>query len=301
MAEKIMSYEEAVAFLRDYIEREGKKQVEVAQELGISGGAISSFLKGTYKTPHQIIPRVAELAKVHEKKAITPREPDYVETSVSKTVINAITYARLRGSIAVVYGDAGVGKSWAIRKYAEENSLAVCITCSAAYSGMGGVTELIEEQLGIRERVTRKAMRAIVEKLKGSGRVLVIDEAQHLTYKAIDYIRCIGDEAKIGIAFVGNDKIHKTIVGDKSEDFSQLFSRMGMPRELRARNICREDVEKIFGPYGLEKGVIDLLHGVSRTPYGIRGAVNVFINAAAVFEQVDKQNVVKVMRDMNIG
>ena len=44
-----------------------------------------------------------------------------------------------------------------------------------------------------------------------------------------------------------------------------------------------------------------MLTAVARTNYGLRGAVNVFINAAAVFGKVDRQGIVKVMKDMNIG
>ena len=53
---------------KKYMEENGRKQVEVAAELGVSGGLVSSFLAGTYKTPHAIIPKVQELAKIHERK-----------------------------------------------------------------------------------------------------------------------------------------------------------------------------------------------------------------------------------------
>lgn len=185
MEELTMTYEQAVAFLKKYMEENGRKQVEVAAELGVSGGLVSSFLAGTYKTPHAIIPKVQELAKIHEKKAVTPKEPDFVETSVSRTVTNAIAYAHLRGTVAVVYGDAGVGKTFAVREYMKRNSLALGITISPTYASVTGVNELIAEQLGVRERGDRKITREIVAKLRNSGRVLVIDEAQHLTVRAL--------------------------------------------------------------------------------------------------------------------
>ena len=49
MEELTMTYEQAVAFLKKYMEENGRKQVEVAAELGVSGGLVSSFLAGTYK------------------------------------------------------------------------------------------------------------------------------------------------------------------------------------------------------------------------------------------------------------
>ena len=44
-----------------------------------------------------------------------------------------------------------------------------------------------------------------------------------------------------------------------------------------------------------------LLSGIAHTNYGLRGAVNVFVNTAAVYGKIDKAGIVKVMRDMNIG
>lgn len=63
-----MSVEQAIDFLRSYIERTKKTQTAVAGELGISSGALSSFLAGNYKTPHTIVPKVKNLAEVSEKR-----------------------------------------------------------------------------------------------------------------------------------------------------------------------------------------------------------------------------------------
>lgn len=70
---------------------------------------------------------------------------------------------------------------------------------------------------------------------------------------------------------------------------------------MQTRDITPEDIRSIFGRYGLEEGVMRLLGGVANTPYGLRGAVNVYINTAAVYGEITEKGVVKVMRDMNIG
>lgn len=301
MEGKAMGYEEAASFLRAYTKQEGKTQAAVAAELGLSGAAISSFLAGTYKTPHTIIPKVEALAKIREKKMVAPKEPDYAETTVSRTVTNAISYAHLRGTIAVVYGDAGVGKTCAVRQYMKENSLALCITISPTYASITGVNELIAEQLGVRERVSRKITREIVGKLRNSGRVLVVDEAQHLTVRALNHLRCISDESGIGIALIGNEEVYSKLRGSGRADFAQLFSRIGMRKQVLTSSVTMEDIRAIFSPYGLAEDAMELLAAVARTGYGLRGAVNVYVNAAAVFGKVEKAGIVRVMRDMNIG
>jgi len=295
-----MTYEDAVAALREYIRSTGKKQVDVATEMGLSGALVSSFLAGTYKTPHTVIPKVAELVKLNEKKKVSPKEPDFAETSVSRTVFNAVSYAHLRGTVAVVYGDAGVGKTYAVREYIRQHSLALAVTASPTYASITGINELLAEQLGVRERVARRITREIIGKLKNSGRVVIVDEAQHLTARTLDHLRCVSDESGVGIAFIGNEEVYKRLYGSGRAEFAQLFSRIGMRKQVLANRLTEEDINSVFGAYGLEKGAIDILAAVAKTNYGLRGAVNVFINAAAVYGAVDKGGLVKVMRDMDI-
>ena len=81
-----LTYKNAIVLLKEYIQSTGKKQTDVAAELGVSGALVSSFLAGTYKTPHTMVPKVEELVRLNEKKKVTPKEPDFAETSVSRTV-----------------------------------------------------------------------------------------------------------------------------------------------------------------------------------------------------------------------
>lgn len=296
-----LTYEQAVQLIQEYKQETGKTQSAIANELGISDGALSGFLSGTYKTPHKIIPRVAGLAKVATQRKVTPKEPGYVETTVAQRVTEAITYCHLQGKIAVVYGDAGVGKTQAVRAYLRDNSLAIGITVSPSYASITGVNELIAEQLGVRERVARKIYAEIISKLKGSGRVLIIDEAQHLTVRALNHLRCISDESGVGIAFVGNEEVYTKMKGSGKADFAQLFSRIGMRREVLTVTTTLDDIKKVFSEACLDGDALELLYKIARTNYGLRGAVNVFVNTAAVFGSVDAPSLARMGKDMNIG
>lgn len=301
MQENMMSYEEAVQALINYREESGKTQTAIAAELGISSGAISAFLSGTYKTPHKIIPKVEALVEVKEKRKVAPKEPEYVETSVAVTVTNAITYCHLQGKVVVVYGDAGVGKTMAIREYLKNNPAAIGITISPSYASITGANELIAEQLGIRERVARKIYAEIINKLRGSGRVLIIDEAQHLTVRTLNHLRCISDESGVGIALIGNDEVYTKMKGSGRADFAQLFSRIGMRKQVLTSNISKEDIKLVFKNSLLDDETLDLLYRIARTNYGLRGAVNVFVNTAAVFGDVAAPEVARMTKEMNIG
>lgn len=296
-----MTYEEAAIFIKNYIEKAGKKQAQVAQELGISAGALSAFLSGSYKTPHTIITKIENLADINIQKKVAPREPGFKETSISRMVSQAIRYSHLQGKISVVYGDAGIGKTVAFKNYLMTNTLAIGITISPTYASITGVNELIADQLGVRERVARKQTAEIVNKLRNSGRVLIIDEAQHLTVRALNHLRCISDESGVGICFIGNDEVYTKMKGTGKADFAQLFSRIGMRKPVFVGNIAKSDVQAVFGDIVTDQDAIEILYRICRTNYGLRGAVNVFINTAAVFEQITAYGLTQMMREMNIG
>ena len=296
--------QEAREFLLKYREGElgspKKSQAAIARELGISESAVSGFLSRTYKAPQKIVGKVQALMEANEKKKIAPKEPGYVQTSISKAVLNAIRYCHIQGKISVVYGDAGVGKTMDFREYMK-NPLAVVININPTYASITGVNELLAEQLGVRERVARRITSEIINKLRGSGRVLVIDEAQHLTVRTLNHLRCISDESGVGICFIGNEEIYTRMKGSGRADFAQLFSRIGMRRPVATTDITKADVQAVFGGYEMDEKAMDVLYRICRTKYGLRGAVNVFVNTAAVFEEVTGSGIGEVMRDMNIG
>ena len=89
--------------------------------------------------------------------------------------------------------------------------------------------------------------------------------------------------------------------GSGRADFAQLFSRIGMRKQVLVSNISKKDVKAVFGGFVMEEDALELLYRICRTNYGMRGAVNVFINTAAVFEEISCTGLAKMMREMNIG
>lgn len=296
-----VSYEEAVKWARDYMQQKGLSQAEMSRKLSISPGAVSSYLNGKYPNPEGVTKKIAELMDMQARKTLAPIAPEFVETTVTRMVKQAISYAHLRGVVSVAYGDAGVGKTTAVQQYLKENQLAIGIEIIPVYSSLTGVTELLADKLGSKESTDRRITRDIIGKLRGSGRVIIVDEAQHLTVNAIEHLRSISDSTKIGICFVGNESIYTKLLGKHKNEYAQLYSRIGVRKMVTTSTNSREDMDRIFGRYGLDEDSMKILYQISRTNYGLRGAVNVYVNTIGVFDEVNPANLNRVIRDMGIA
>lgn len=306
-----LTEEEARTAILNYRDQSKKSQTDIARELDVSSSQLSQFLGGTYPTPHTIISKIEQLLKISEKRAVSPKEPSFKLTTVSQKVIDLITYCHVQSKIGVAYGDAGIGKTMAVRQYCKENQDAVMITVSPSYASITGINELIAEKLKIREKTARKIEAEAVEKLQGSNRVIIIDEAQHLTVRVINHLRCIADKSfvegtgGVGIAFIGNEEIYLKMKGAGQAAYAQLFSRIGNRKHLLTSNIQEKDIRLVFEEASLSDEATDILFRISRTNYGLRGAVNVFVNTIIGFQiedyaEISAHKLSRMAKEMNI-
>lgn len=289
-------YQQAIDALKEYMSESGKNQSQIGKELGLSSGLVSSFLGGKYTTPHTTIPKVMSYIEVNRKKKAAPTAPDFAETSLSKLMEASIAYAHVQGLETVIYGDAGVGKTTAAKAYVERERLATYIVARPDCSGYTGVMWLVAKAFGIRERITRNVTDAFIERMQGSGRVLIVDEAQFLNNSALNQLRTLSDLCGIGLVLLGNESLHDKTLGKGIKDMDQLRSRVCIPVHVRKEDITYEDIVSVFGKYDIGEDILKLLYGVSGQHSGLRSAVYVYIQTAASEAGITAKEMARVIR-----
>ena len=149
---------------------------------------------------------------------------------------------------------------------------------------------------------------ALRSRLDGTNWVIVIDEAQHLKYAALEEIRSLTDdnpmtgEHGVGVVLIGNSEVYSRLQGRQQAQFAQLFSRIRMQREYTTRKVKEDDVRKLF-PVLAEQDArkeMDFLLSVCRSPWGIRGAMNLYTNAASA-NDISYENLYRMAAHMGIG
>ena len=212
--------------------------------------------------------------------------------------------------MVVLHGDAGVGKSKGAQKFLHDHPTnAVGISITPSTGTLNGSIKLLARALRVPEcRNKMDQMMALRSRLDGTNWVIVIDEAQHLKYAALEEIRSLTDdnpmtvEHGVGVVLIGNSEVYSRLQGRQQSQFAQLFSRIRMQREYTTRKVKEDDVRKLF-PVLAEQDArkeMDFLLSVCRSPWGIRGAMNLYTNAASA-NDVSYENLYRMAAHMGIG
>lgn len=271
----------------EVLQKERKlSQNGIAQLVGVSGTALSQARSGKLTNTQKFFDTLEAYFAVKEKAKLTYSELKYVPTSISEHIYDVIALCQVKGGLAVVCGDAGIGKSKAAQKFASDNpSNSFLITINPCLTNVKSLLKIIADRIGAgQEKSVNDLWFSIANKLS-DGTVLIFDEAQHLTVKTIEVLRSFSDyfndkEQTLGICFMGNAETI-TKMGGKRAEFAQISNRTKQRKFYRNTDIQREDICKLFPNFEAEKmdAEIDFLLRIAHTPQAIRGVMNLISNA----------------------
>lgn len=226
--------------LKQYIEQTGISQSKIAPLVGVSTATISQYLKGEYKGDVVAVDKkVAEMLDRQAEKAKDVKS-DFVETATAKNIFEVCGMAHSMADINLVIGEAGLGKTVTLKQYAKQVENVILIEVTPTFSPKVLLVELCNRLGIVPSRSNHDNEVSIIEKLKGSDRLLIVDEAELLAYKSLEIIRRIHDMAKIGVVLAGMPRLRANLRGKKGE-YKQLYSRIGFVGDLSDR-LPEEDI-----------------------------------------------------------
>lgn len=215
----------------------------VAKALNISPATLHLWLNNKYAghvdKVNEAVAKFIEIEHLREDNV----QIQFIKTSIVKHIFEIATTCHVENEIGVCYGNAGLGKTFAVKRFAIENPGVILIEADLGYSPKVLFSEL-HKKLGFDGTGTVHEMFLnIVEKLKYSGRLIIIDEAEHLPYKSLELIRRIYDKANIGILLVGMKRLINNLKGANGQ-YAQIYSRVGIVTELT--KLTNNDEEAII-------------------------------------------------------
>jgi len=275
---------------------------------GVSSSTISSIRSGKYKgdTAYQL----EQLAVYFETKAAAKkmvfRPVEYAPTGTSTLVYQTIRNIQVMGGFGVVTGDPGVGKTKAVIKFEADNPAScVKITAGACIRSTRAILKEMALSLGVTlSQASNDMYHSIINKLH-DGMVIVVDEAQHLTYDSMEAVREISDYfdergQTCGVVLVGNDDILEKLNGTKTAGkFRQTNGRSLQNPEIRTSHISMSDIKLVFPTFEDEE-VLKLLLGIAQADLGMRAAVKLVISASQSDSGCDYDGLIKAAKLSNL-
>lgn len=215
--------------IRAWLAEHPRSKSALARAAGISPATLSLVLAGRYSAdPAPHIDAILGAIVRDDARSAQPGEIPFVETTVAVAVRRAIARAHQDRDIGIFAGRVGIGKTVAIRRYAADQPRAAVIV--DAYPGATApvVLRLLARAAGapIHRRTVADTTAAIVDALRGSDRVIVVDEAETLAAQALAHLRRISDAAGVGVVLVGTPAL-LSLVADPDGRFGQITSRIG--------------------------------------------------------------------------
>ena len=226
----------AKEILEKYRENEGNdmSQREIADKLGWSPSTLSMVLSGSYANQAA---KEEEMARVLLNMGNLSAEgftPILVREQIIATKDFMDVYALCNGlanpdssltaSIGLVIGDAGMGKTTAVQRFAAEHAAAAYVL----YMGFNRnalFKEIAEAVVGRSARSYYDNLQLIMGATRIYRKLIIIDEADRMPLSMLEDLRTLNENGRVPILLVGEPKLASTV---KKAD--RIESRIRKPR-----------------------------------------------------------------------
>lgn len=229
-----------------------RSQTKLAKASGVNHTTLNTIISGKYpSSPSKWLDQALDTIKRQLQRETTYRTTTpFVETSVYRTVLAACKRAHTYRNFAVVAAYVGTGKTTAVKHYAEQYANVYLLEATPDMNAGVLVSELVELVKADVHKANKysdgtkaEKVRGIINKLKGTDSLLILDEAETVSTQTLEYIRRISDKAGIGVVLSGTEKL-KPMIRDPRGRFGQISSRVSFwPKVITA--ITENDVELI--------------------------------------------------------
>jgi putative bacteriophage DNA transposition protein B len=234
--------------LDEFKAKSGMNQTMLARGIGVSPASISMYLNDTYAEKggkyETIEPKIEAFLEVQESKA--QREElvlGFVSTKTTRRISEVMRDAHEAGDTVVIYGQAGLGKTQAVKNYCEKNPAAILIEANPSFTALVLMRKLAAAAKVSTVGSLNDLFESVSDRLRDSGRLIVVDEAENLPLRALEIIRRLHDDTGCGLVLSGMPRLVANLRG-KHGELVQLYSRVSVALNL-GDSMPDEELEQI--------------------------------------------------------
>jgi DNA transposition AAA+ family ATPase len=258
--------------LRTYCDRFTSHNV-AARTLKVSAATVSAIVNGKFESiSDEMFLVLARQININSKGW------QIQETTAFKEIYQVLSDAQEYQNVSWIVGDAGCGKTTAIRAYTDDHREVYHILCSEDMNKRAFVREMAEK-IGVShdKSSAREVLKSVISALNKQKRpLLIFDEGDKLRDDLLAYFITIYNhlEDKVGIVFASTDYIERRMsmgLSYNKRGYKEINSRIGR-NFYNLERTTKEDVYAICRANGIhaKADLREILREVSGCDFDLR-------------------------------
>jgi len=235
--------------LQEFINTTGLSGASIARTVAISAATFSLIKNNkTESVSDENIKKVTDYIDNYQLPTEQNNQLTIVKTADLTMVQFICDETIIAREMGVIYGKAGMGKTYAIKHFVTTHPEAILIEVKPMMSIKSLLTKILDQQ-GHKNTLgnVEELFDLVIDNFQRSERVLIVDEAESLTTRSLETIRRINDFSKTPVVLVGTYALLMNLKGRQGE-LLQLYSRISNKWEMQGLNTA--DRKTLFGDMG---------------------------------------------------
>lgn len=258
--------EQLLSQVKSYLETSGTDQTTLAKRVGKSSASISLYLKQKYEGNVEALENDLRkhLKLVAAKKKHKILRLSFEKTSVARDILKVAEVCQYNGELGLCYGASGLGKTTALEYLKKEGSGIILVDPDENATPRAILKQIADGlKIEVYDMLLEDFIANIIKRLKKSGYLIVVDEAENLKADVFRTLRKIHDrcEGTCGLLFIGTERLYGDLAKRKGE-FDYVLNRVSFMYQLKHLNLedvtllvkqvfpkATEDIFKLFSKY----------------------------------------------------
>ncbi len=241
------SADEIVKQMLDYIKEHKVTQSSIARSIDVNEGRFSSFLKRKYTGDEEDLKqKCIDYLKIRlQRQSLKKRDLKFSKTNHAKRIYGVCNLVQVTKMMGIIYGPAGIGKTSALKQFARLNTNVYYVSAYHSINMLDMMKRILVALKVECKGLAGDKLETIIEYLKNTDKILLLDEFQHCSLKTLEAVRAIHDDSGIGIIFSSSKELIERMTGKRRGEYDQIFSRITYKVELD-NEIEKDDVRLLL-------------------------------------------------------
>lgn len=269
---------DARTWLNAHKDEEGLSWPQIGKLTDVSHSTLSLFATGKYAGRNDTVAAKVlayrdRLAAQAEIAADVATVPVWYDTPTATKLTSLLRWAQ-SGKIVLIVTGPGIGKTRTAERFADADPNVWLATMAPSTAGVATMLQEVAVAVGLGEikGSPQQLSRRVRAHIQGKKGLLIVDEAQELTDKALNELRGLHDRTGLGIALMGNETVVGQIDSRKSA-LAQISSRFSIKHVQATPQ--PGDVDTLLDAWGImDAGQRSFLSKIGGFPGALREVTN---------------------------